>query len=264
MTTRGGKMAVKKSRTRAASARVAGREIAVGRGTVTGRFLDGKPKLVVATKAPAKTDVQAGVERLAQVAKTSNVDVSVFNALIDELADAMTDRQSTELGLTEQEANFLIESGDFTPEELAEASAFVTSGGLAKLERETHVRALTNTYTASEVAALLGIDASSVRHRQSKNTLYGFRAGRIRLYPRWQFIPGEKVSTIPHLPLLVRAIPSDWDPADVEGFMTTPQDDLRSTEDSVDPKEWMTPIEWLAAAKDPAPVVGILEDADIT
>lgn len=191
-------MAVKKSRARAASAHVAARETTVGRGTATGRFLDGKPKLVVATKAPEKTDVQAGVERLAQVAKTSNVDVSVFNALIDELADAMTDRQSTELGLTEQEANFLIESGDFTPEEFAEAAAFVTSGGLAKLERETHVRALTNTYTASEVAALLGIDASSVRHRQSKNTLYGFRAGRIRLYPRWQFIPGEKVSTIPH------------------------------------------------------------------
>ncbi|WEF21338.1 MULTISPECIES: hypothetical protein [Microbacterium] len=257
-------MAAKKSRPRAASNRVAGREIPVGRGTVTGRFRDGKPKLVVATKAPAKTDVQAGVERLAQVAKTSNVDVSVFNALIDQLAEAMTDRQSTELGLTEHEASFLIESGDFTPEEFAEAAAFVTSGGLAKLERETHVRALTNTYTASEVAALLGIDASSVRHRQSKNTLYGFRAGRVRLYPRWQFILGEKASTIPHLPLLVRAIPSDWDPADVEGFMTTPQDELRPSDDANDRNEWMTPIEWLAAAKDPAPVVGILEDADIT
>ncbi|MCY1718605.1 hypothetical protein OVA26_16835 [Microbacterium sp. SL62] len=219
-------------------------------------------KSEVALTKPTKLDVEAGVRLLASTAKTTNVDADLFNAIVEEVAEAMQNRESNEIGLTEHEAQLLIESGDFTQEEFDEVAQFITDGGLAKLERTSYMQSLLNTYTSAEAASLLDRDPSSLRPRKGVSRFYSFAAGTKRLYPKWQFVAdGNAARVLPNLAAVIAAIPPGWGPADVEGFMTTPQEDLEASAES---DVSLTPVEWLAAAKDPNAVVDILAEADMT
>jgi len=63
------------------------------------------------------------------------------------------------------------------PREFADSQARLARGDLAELERKTRLEAVSNSLSAAEVALLLSIDASRVRHRQAKGSLYAFVAG---------------------------------------------------------------------------------------
>ncbi|MCV0336376.1 hypothetical protein [Microbacterium sp.] len=244
-------MVLKKRSVAARSARVSKQQFLIAR--------DRQIKSALAM--PSEKELSAGASRITEAAKTSNIARDLYEAIVLDVVDLLENRQSRDVGLTASEADFLLESGEFTQDELKEAADFITSGGLERMEHHTHLRAIADTYTSAEAASLLKMDASSLRPRQGKSKLYSFMAGRNRLYPKWQFIPSdEKVMLVPNLVDVVPAIPKDWGPADVEGFMTTPQDDLRPSDEAVEPDEWLTPIEWLAALKDPAAVVSILEE----
>lgn len=171
--------------------------------------------------------------------------------LIRESADTLKKRQPRGGGLSAEQARYLVESGAFDADELAETEREVAEGALATAERRTRISTLTRTLSAGEIADRLGLDASSVRHRQGKGLLYGFLVGGKRRYPTWQLV-GDTNLSLPRLAAVVEAFPEDWHPATIEGFMTTPQENLRIGDASA------TPVEWLLNDGDPRKIVGIL------
>lgn len=203
---------------------------------------------------PAHDDVEKSVEYLRSVVRSQGRNDEVVAVLIHESAELLKRHQPRGGGLTEDQARFLVESGDFTAEELAETEKQVAAGELANEERQTRLSAIARTLSAAEVAERLEIDPSRVRHRQSKGLLYGFLVGGKRRYPTWQFVAGTNVP-LPHLASVVEAFPEDWHPAGVEAFMTVPKSSLVSGESS----ERMTPVEWLMSGGDPQAVVDILD-----
>lgn len=178
-------------------------------------------------------------------------------ALIDEQTESLKRRTPRGGGLTADEARFLVESGEFTEDELEETEAEVARGDLASEERATRLGAIARTISAAEVAERLHLDDSSIRARQGKGALYAFLSGRKRRYPLWQFVDGADL-VVPGLAAVTRVFPREWHPATVEGFMKTPQDSLR-----IEGKK-VTPPEWLLSGGDPQAVVGILESNLLT
>ncbi|HTL23699.1 MAG TPA: hypothetical protein VL281_06640 [Mycobacteriales bacterium] len=98
--------------------------------------------------------------------------------------------------------------------------------------------------TVGEAAALLGVTEGRVRHKVGRGDLYALPSGRRRL-PRWQFTDD---AALPGLPTVVRALPAGEHPLGVLAFMTTPQGELELAGEAV------TPVAWLRAGGDPAPV----------
>lgn len=214
------------------------------------------PTAAARTNAPASSHgvVEESVEYLRSVVQSKGWNDDVVAVLIRESADLLKEREPRGGGLSEDQARFLIESGDFTAEELAETERQVAAGELASEERQTRLGALARTLSAAEVADRLDIDPSRVRHRQGKGLLYSFLVGGKRRYPTWQFVTGTKM-VLPHLASVVEAFPEDWHPAGVEAFMTAPKSSLVSGVSS----ERLSPVEWLMNGGDPQDVVDILD-----
>ncbi|MFF1539717.1 hypothetical protein ACFVWL_06545 [Microbacterium sp. NPDC058269] len=199
-----------------------------------------------------ENEIHRSVERLVSTAQGAGAASAWVSAILQEVTDLVKAREPIGAGLTEAEADYLVRSGAFTPEQFAGTERRVATGVLASQERDTRMRAITRTLTTDQVAEKLGIDSSRVRHRQAKNGLYGFLVGRARLYPEWQFIDGTKM-VLPHLSTVVNSFPEGWHAASVEGFMTTPQESLRG-----EGTARLTPTEWLLIGGDPDSIVAIL------
>jgi predicted XRE-type DNA-binding protein len=98
----------------------------------------------------------------------------------------------------------------------------------------------------AEAADLLGVDRSRVSHRLTQGTLWAFTMGRVRRVARWQFTAEGLL--LPGLPTIVAAIPDDITPAALDAFMRAPLAELGE----------MTPLEYLTAGGNPAPVAEFL------
>jgi hypothetical protein len=205
-----------------------------------------------ASEAEPSAALLRSLRALFSTTRNQGLSEELLVALIDEQTDSLKRRSPRGGGLTADEARFLVESGEFTEQELAKSERDVARGDLAAAERATRLRAIASTIGAAEVAARLNLDDSSVRARQGKGLLYAFLSGRKRRYPLWQFIEGTD-RVVPGLGTVTKAFPAEWHPATVQGFMTTPQDGLRIDAAKV------APTEWLLNGGDPSVVVGILE-----
>ncbi|MFF2053747.1 hypothetical protein ACFVU2_19240 [Leifsonia sp. NPDC058194] len=202
--------------------------------------------------APAPEEVEA-LRYLKDAAREQGRDAELVVVLIRESADALKETQPRGSALTDEQVAFLISSGTFTPERLAEVEASVARGDLAELERRTRLEAVTGSLSATEAAQRLGIDSSRIRHRLSKGSLLGFMIAGKRRLPAWQFTDDSKQPVLPGLSQVILALPHDMHPASVQNFMTTPQEDLL-----IDDRE-VTPVEWLRLGGDPQEVVDILD-----
>ncbi|QHC58830.1 hypothetical protein [Rathayibacter sp. VKM Ac-2760] len=176
--------------------------------------------------------------------------------LLEEQASLLTEHRPRGSGLTEDQAGFLVDSGTMTAEQLAIAEAAVARGELADLERRTRLEAVADSLDTAEVAALLRVDETRVRHRKAKDGLYAFKAGTKLRFPAWQFTDDREQPMLPGMPALVKAIPGDMHPASMRGFMTTPQEDLLISESAV------TPVRWLTEGGDPHEVLVALAGFD--
>lgn len=199
--------------------------------------------------AEAPIEIREGLEDL----RVAAGDDELVAAVLSEALALAKQRRPRGRALSGEQAAFLVESGVFTEDSLARTEEQVARGELAELERRTRLEAITASLSAAEVAERLDIDESRVRHRQSKGGLYSFMVGRKRRYPMWQFTEDLNQPVLPGLAMLVKAIPEDMHPASVQGFMGTPQNDLR------DGDRRLTPAEWLMAGRDPQSVVDTLE-----
>lgn len=205
------------------------------------------------SNATIPAEVQMAVLYLIEAAESQGQGDELVITLLRESADLIKQRQSRGGALTEEQAAFLIESGTFTAESLAATEASVARGDLAKLERKTRLEAITGSLNAAEVALKLSIDASRVRHRQAKGSLYSFIAGGKRRYPTWQFTDDPAQPVLPGLATLVKAFPDDMHPASIQNFMATPQESLRVN------GHRLTPTEWLLHGGDLQAVVDIID-----
>jgi len=100
--------------------------------------------------------------------------------------------------------------------------------------------------TGEQAAAVLGVDASTVRGRISRHELHALRVGRRNLLPRWQF---TTTGALPHLGALLSALPADLHPLEVEAFFTVACPDLVIGDHDTSPRDW------LAGGGDPTPVL---------
>lgn len=153
--------------------------------------------------------------------------------------------------LTEAEAAVLAEHSGVDPA----AAARLGQPGQVTVDRaRVEFDLLRRSYTAHDIAAKWGVDASRIRHRVRNHVLYGVRVGRTLRLPTWQF--DDDLRPLPGLPAVLAALPGDMHPREVEGFMTTPQDGLRLRGRTVSPRDW------LLTGGDAAPVVAHAADLD--
>lgn len=146
------------------------------------------------------------------------------------------------------------------PPPLAEAeTSFLTTHGGVRDDREalvrarvaSRVRAVTvdgENMTVDQVAELLGVSASRVRHRIGEGSIYAYpstRHGVARRIPYWQF---HDRLPIPHLASVLAELPDDYRPSETRDFVLNAEVD-----DPVRDTTTVPLLEWLRDGGDPEP-----------
>jgi hypothetical protein len=154
--------------------------------------------------------------------------------------------------LTKAQKRYLIQSGDFTAESLAEAEASVDRGSLQLDVVQGWLAHLLDTSSLDEAAGFLGMEEDQVIRLVEEGRLYAATVhGRLR-FPHWQFDVSKPGKVLPHLPDVIRAVRPDWHSQSLAAFMATPQGDLVAE----GPK---TPTAWLRDGGDVQDVIDLIE-----
>jgi hypothetical protein len=154
-----------------------------------------------------------------------------FLALVEDAASKLTAPQAEPTAhFTEQERSALTEAGlDLSPLDEQDSDPRARAVAEQAVLRDTAL-------TVQRAAALLGVDASRVRHRIGDRRLIGWKdRGGWRL-PAWQFTDDD---VLPGLETVLAAMPADQPDLVLANFMTTPQLDLDLDERLVSPREWL-------------------------
>lgn len=112
----------------------------------------------------------------------------------------------------------------------------------------TFAALLATSWTVTDVAAALGVDASRVRQRLLARTLYGIKLREGWQLPAWQF---DGDALLPGLDRVLPALNPALHPVAVLRWMTTPNTDLEADGMAFSPRDWL----W--AGYDPARVVDL-------
>lgn len=193
------------------------------------------------------------VRRLAEaVARLANDPEYFLQALTDMLL-AMEPNSHEEL--PENDVRYLIESGAFTAETWAAASASVDKGSLQLQVSEGWLLGLFATISLENATGYLGWDEEAVRKAVADGHLYAFEiSGRLR-FPTWQFNVGSPVKLLPGLTEIIEVVAPRWSWRSVSGFMATPQSELVAA-------GRQTPVEWLRDGGDVNDVKVLVEFSD--
>jgi hypothetical protein len=97
---------------------------------------------------------------------------------------------------------------------------------------------LETSYTTSEAAKYLKVDASRIRQRLREHSLFGIDYEGEKRLPRFQF---ERKQVIPGVREVIAALPKDLNPLDVAEWFLSPNPDLEmaNEERPVSPREWL-------------------------
>ncbi|MGI8416140.1 MAG: helix-turn-helix domain-containing protein [Nakamurella sp.] len=151
-------------------------------------------------------------------------------------------------GLTTGELAFLNEHGGAAAGEvIARWNPDAERSCRSRIVAESVRHVYAQTLSAVQVAELTGKSRSQITRDLNTGKLYGLSVGRHWRIPRWQFVDD---AVLPGLAAVVPAIPEHLHPSVVEGFMTTPQDELNSR----------TPIDYLRTGGSPAPVAEMVAE----
>ena len=190
------------------------------------------------------------VRRLAEaVARLSN-DPDWFLQALTEAVLAMTPISMVKR--TKQQDSFLVESGTFTAEELAEAQMYVDRGALQLSSAGVFLSNLLRTMSFHEATGYLDLDEEAVRTAVAEGRLYAIKiSGQLR-FPAWQFNVGSPEKLIPRLTELIAVVSSRWDWQSTAAFLATPQSSLVA-------EGRKTPIDWLRDGGDIQLIRNIVE-----
>jgi len=109
---------------------------------------------------------------------------------------------------------------------------------------------LETSYSTSQAAKYLKVDASRVRQRLRERSLFGIDYDGEKRLPRFQF---ERAQVIPGLREVLAALPDGLNPLDVAEWFLSPNPDLE-LEDHETP---LSPREWLLKGESIEVVVGL-------
>lgn len=112
------------------------------------------------------------------------------------------------------------------------------NGGKKASERAVNAwaRLVSTSRSVDRVAEVLNVDASRVRHRISESGLYAITVGNRRYLPEWQF-SGDSV--IPGVRQILAVLPKDVHPLELQGWITTPTEELGLDDEALSPREWL-------------------------
>ena len=97
---------------------------------------------------------------------------------------------------------------------------------------------LETSYTTSEAAQYLKVDASRIRQRLREHSLFGIDYDGEKRLPRFQF---ERQKVIPGLREVIAALPPGLNPLDVAEWFLSPNPDLERADQEMpfSPRDWM-------------------------
>jgi hypothetical protein len=97
---------------------------------------------------------------------------------------------------------------------------------------------LETSYSTSEAAKHLKVDASRVRQRLRENSLFGIDYDGEKRLPRFQF---ERAQVVPGLREVLAALPEKLNPLDIAEWFLSPNPDLEieSQDGPLSPREWL-------------------------
>ena len=155
-------------------------------------------------------------------------------------------------GLSDERRDYLIETGDFTAEILAEAQEDIDRGGFQLSSIESWLPEMHQTLSLEGVTAFLGCDEDDVKRAVAEQRLHAVEiAGRLR-FPAWQLSLRSPGQVLPHLQSFIPALDERWDWISISRFMNTRQEDLVA-------KGRKTPGAWLEDGGDPEAVRRIVQ-----
>ena len=154
--------------------------------------------------------------------------------------------------LSPDQARLLDESGFV---EDPEAYAVVTTDSIIQL-----ALLIRTAYSVSEVASILRISESRVRHRRTARTLWAVRRQRTWVFPALQFdtdmTTGRPIRQVRGLDQVLPALPPDLHVVAVAGFLQTSQIDIQMNHQP------QSPLDWLRKGGDVQSVLAIVEAAN--
>jgi hypothetical protein len=107
---------------------------------------------------------------------------------------------------------------------------------------------LETSYSTSEAAKYLKVDASRIRQRLREHSLFGIDYDGEKRLPRFQF---ERAKVVPGMREVLAALPEGLNPLDVAEWFLSPNPDLEvGDEETLSPREWLLkgqPVEAVVA-----------------
>jgi hypothetical protein len=97
---------------------------------------------------------------------------------------------------------------------------------------------LETSYSTSQAARYLKVDASRVRQRLRENSLFGIDYDGEKRLPRFQF---ERAKVVPGMRDVLAALPEGLNPLDVAEWFLSPNPDLEVDDDEnpLSPRDWL-------------------------
>lgn len=210
-----------------------------------------------ATNRPPDAAIDTAARRLvAALSRLTDEPGSVLERLASELELHHRPISSGE-GLSDGEKRFLVETGAFTPDEL---TSEVVARQVARLVRRELLR------MARDQLSMVSLQELALARRESEGALrVAVAVGRLHAiehdgtlwFPRWQFMPGVHLGSIPHLEQLLAAASALWSWESLAGFMQTRQEDLQAYGRT-------TPLDWLLDGGDIEAVLQVIDDCTHT
>lgn len=138
--------------------------------------------------------------------------------------------------LTQQEAEYLVGSGAFTPEKFRDTSIRVARGSLPAGAATALLTSLHQSMSAESAALFLHIDEAALNQAVEDGELYAVDVSGHRRFPSWQFSLSSPGKLLPHLAEII-ALLRDKNWISVSGLMATPQAAMVA-------EGRQTPVEW--------------------
>lgn len=143
---------------------------------------------------------------------------------------------SEEPELSAQEKDFLISSGEFTPEEFDEIALRVSQGFLPASVATSLLARLHQSMSADDVRGFLDASDEEVQELATTDNLFAVDIAGQQRFPSWQFSLSSPGKLLPHLREIIALVKEqDWQ--SVSALMSTPQDTMIT-------HGQQTPIEW--------------------